>query len=184
MMFDLLNEVTEEEYCEKWNRISRECIRRIRKSAPQTPILVGSYNWNSAKTVPDLDRPYDSLVFFNFHFYEPIEYTHQGAYWRAAYQDINLRIPFAESGMSEQFVEEFIASAVSKAEREGTELYCGEFGVIDVVPPEDAINWFRTVHGVFEKHGIGRSLWSYKQMDFGLTDSRMDCVRKELLTLL
>ena len=86
--------------------------------------------------------------------------------------------------MSEQFVEEFIASAVSKAEREGTELYCGEFGVIDVVPPEDAINWFRTVHGVFEKHGIGRSLWSYKQMDFGLTDSRMDCVRKELLTLL
>ena len=184
VMFDLLNEVTEQRFSEKWNQISRECIRRIRKSAPETPILVGSYNWNSAKTVPAVNPPYDSRVFYNFHFYEPIEFTHQGAYWRADCQDVNLRLTYEESGMSEQFVEDFIAPAVVKAEREGTELYCGEYGVIDVVPPEEAVKWFRTLHGVMEKHGIGRSLWSYKQMDFGLSDPRMDGVRRELLGLL
>ncbi len=184
VMFDLLNEVTEKRYIETWNRISYECIRRIRQFAPDVPILVGSYHWNSAKTVPELNAPYDEHVFYNFHFYEPIEFTHQGAYWRADSQDVNLRFSFEESGMSEQFVEEFIASAVEKAAREGTDLYCGEFGVIDVVPPEEAVKWFRTVHSVFDRHGIGRSLWSYKQMDFGLSDARMDCVREELLTLL
>ena len=184
VMFDLLNEVTEKRYIEAWKRISCECIRRIRKFAPDVPILVGSYHWNSARTVPELSAPYDGHVFYNFHFYEPIEFTHQGAYWRADSQDVNLRFSFEESGMSEQFVEDFIASAVAKAEREKTELYCGEFGVIDVVDPEQAVKWFRTVHSVFDKHGIGRALWSYKQMDFGLYDSRMDSVRKELLGLL
>ena len=40
------------------------------------------------------------------------------------------------------------------------------------------------LHAVLERHGISRSVWSYKQMDFGLSDSRMDGVREELLTLL
>ena len=184
IMFDLLNEVTEKRYIEAWNRISRECIRRIRVSAPGVPILVGSYYYNSAKTLQELDAPYDDRVFYNFHFYEPLDFTHQGAYWRTDAQDINLRIAYEESGMSERFVEDFIASAVAKAEREGTELYCGEFGVIDVVAPAEAIKWFRTLHNVFEKHGISRCLWSYKQMDFGLSDARMDGVREELLTVL
>ena len=34
------------------------------------------------------------------------------------------------------------------------------------------------------RHGIAHSLWSWKQMDFGLIDPRMDGVRDELLTLL
>ena len=56
--------------------------------------------------------------------------------------------------------------------------------MIDVVPPEEAIRWFRALHAVFERHGVARSLWSYKQMDFGLSDKRMDGVRDELLTLI
>ena len=51
------------------------------------------------------------------------------------------------------------------------------------MPPEEAVKWFRDLHKVFERHGIGRSLWSYKQMDFGLADARMDGVRDELLRL-
>ena len=49
---------------------------------------------------------------------------------------------------------------------------------------EEAVKWFRDVHAVFERHGVARSLWSYKQMDFGLCDRRLDAVRDELLTLL
>ena len=123
-------------------------------------------------------------MLYNFHFYEPHDFTHQGAYWEAPYRDISGRISFAESGASEAYFEAFLAPALEKAAKEGTELYCGEYGVIDVVPPEEAIPWFRTLHAVFERHGIGRSLWSYKEMDFGLADARMDTVREELLTYL
>ncbi len=182
--FDLLNEVTEERFLPAWKRISRTCIGRIRRYAPDTILLLGSYQWNSARTLPALDPPCDSRVAYSFHFYEPHDFTHQGAHWEAPYRDVSARIPFAESGASEEFVEDFLAPALEKAAKEVAELYCGEYGVIDVVPPEEALPWFQTVHAVFERHGISRSLWSYKQMDFGLTDHRLDGLRDRLLELI
>ena len=180
--FELLNEVTEARYLPAWKRISRECVRRIRFFAPDTIILLGSYNWNSARTVPELDAPYDDKMVYNFHFYEPHVFTHQGAYWMPELQ--NTRMAYADCGASEQWFEDFLAPAVEKAEKENCELYCGEFGVIDIVPPEEAVKWFRDLHKVFERHGIAHAMWSWKQMDFGLSDARMDGVRDELLRLL
>ena len=184
VMFDLLNEVTEERYLDAWKRISREAVGRIRRLAPETLILLGSCGWNSARTLPALDAPYDPGVVYNFHFYEPHAFTHQGAYWEAASRDVSERIAYAESGASEAYFEDFLAPALEKARQEGCELYCGEYGVIDVVPPAEAVKWFRDLHRVFRRHGIARCLWSYKEMDFGLSDARMDGVRDELLELL
>ena len=182
VMFDLLNEITEPEYLPAWIQISAECTRRIRRHAPETRILLGSYHHNSVSAVPDLPSPYDHNMFYSFHCYEPHRFTHQGAYWEAPYRDISERISFADSGTSPALFEDLFAPAIKKASLEGTDLYCGEYGVIDIVPPEDALPWFRVIHEVFEKHSISRCLWSYKQMDFGLADSRMDSVRAELLT--
>ena len=181
--FELLNEVTEETYLPAWKRISAECIRRIRALAPQTVILLGSYHHNSAKTLEALDAPQDERVLYNFHCYEPIEFTHQGAHWMESLKD-RRGIGAEDCGVSERFFEDFLASAFAKAEREGAELYCGEYGVIDVVPPEEALKWFRALHAVLERHGVSRAVWSYRQMDFGLSDARLDGVRDELLTLL
>ncbi|MBR1781380.1 MAG: cellulase family glycosylhydrolase [Oscillospiraceae bacterium] len=180
VMFELLNEVTEAEYLSAWMRISSECIRRIRRHAPEIRILLGSYHHNGAREVQYLDAPYDARVLYNFHCYEPITFTHQGAYWNEALNNDN-RYTFMESGASEAYFEALFAPAIAKARAEGTELYCGEYGVIDVVPPEEALKWFKTIHAVFEKYGIARSVWSYKEMDFGLSDARMDGVREELL---
>ena len=181
VMFDILNEITEPEYLPAWISISTECIRRIRKHAPDIRILLGSYHHNSVAAVKDLPAPCDENVLYSFHCYEPHRYTHQGAYWEAGRRDISERIRFAESGTTAEMFEELFSTAVEKAASEGTELYCGEYGVIDVVPPEDALFWFKTIHEVFEKHEIARCLWSYKQMDFGLSDQSMDSVRPELL---
>jgi hypothetical protein len=56
--------------------------------------------------------------------------------------------------------------------------------VIDIVSPEDAVKWFRVINKVFEKHGIARSVWSYREMDFGIADERWDAVRDELIKVL
>lgn len=183
VVFELLNEVTEPRYLDTWNRVSRECIRRIRAFAPHTVILVGSYHHNGAREVQYLDAPYDDKVLYNFHCYEPHFFTHQGAYWNEEFNN-DKRYSFAESGATEEFFEELLAPAIEKAHAEGTELYCGEYGVIDIVPPPEALKWFKTLHAVLERHHIPRAVWSYKEMDFGLADPRMDAVRDELLNYL
>lgn len=181
--FELLNEVTDREYIGAWNRIAAECIARIREKAPRSLILVGSYWNNSAEAVPDLDAPADDRVIYNFHCYEPMPFTHQGASWVPSL-DRAARPSFDESGVTPELFEKLFAPAVEAAERNGTCLYCGEYGVIDNATPEDTVRWFRTIHGVFEKYGISRCAWSYRRMDFGLSDARLDGVREELLRYL
>ncbi len=181
--FELLNEVTAKEFIDTWNKVSAECIKRIRKYAPDTLILVGSYYNNSACAVKDLAPRYDDKVIYNFHCYDPLKFTHQGAYWTDAINP-DERIAFDDADITPAFFDDFFASALEKAKHENSPLYCGEYGVIDVVSPEDTVKWYKAIHEIFEKYGISRSAWSYKQMDFGLSDKRLDGVREELLKYL
>ena len=86
--------------------------------------------------------------------------------------------------LSAAYFENFMAEAVAAAEKQGVPLYCGEYGVIDRADPEDALAWFTMIHAAFEKYGIGRAAWSYREMDFGLSDARMDGVRDRLVKVL
>ena len=70
------------------------------------------------------------------------------------------------------------------AEKNHTALYCGEYGVIDIASPEDMLKWYRVIHDTFEKHEVARSAWSYRKMDFGLIDERLDSIRERLIPLL
>ena len=181
--FELLNEVTEQHFIDMWNEISYQCIRRIRTYAPDTLVLVGSYWNNSPEAVKDLAKPFDDKVIYNFHCYAPLKFTHQGAYWTKEIVPEE-RYNFDELDITEEFFEALFLPAIEKAKSCGIEIYCGEYGVIDKASPEDTLKWFRVINSVFEKYGIARAAWNYKQMDFGLSDCRMDAVRDELISYL
>ena len=86
--------------------------------------------------------------------------------------------------MDDEFFGNAFRSAIETAEKYGTALYCGEYGVIENAAPEDTVKWYRKIHDTFEKYEIARSAWSYRQMDFGLSDERLDGVREQLIPLL
>ncbi len=183
--FELLNEVTDQSYGPIWNGIIRNCIERIRRYAPDTVIIVGGYWQNSPDAVPDLEAPYDDKVVYNFHCYDPMNFTHQGAYWYEG-MDTEFRMSFDECDpevTTQYFINRF-AAACEAAKKNGTVLYCGEYGVIENAEPEDTVKWFKAINNAFEQLGISRSVWSYKQMDFGISDDRMDSVRSELIKYL
>ncbi len=180
---ELLNEITDQSFIDAWNRISTECIKRIRKVAPEVKILVGSY-WNNApEAVKDLVAPADENVIFNMHCYDPLKFTHQGATWTDMIVPEE-RFAFEEFDITKEYFKERFASAIETAEKYNSPLYCGEYGVIDRVSPEDTVKWYKAIHEAFEELGIGRSAWSYKEMDFGLSDERLSGVIEELVKYL
>ena len=191
LTFELLNEVTLKEYNDTWNRVSYECIKRIRSFAPDIRIIVGGYYNNSLEAVRDIAMPYDDKIVYTFHCYEPLIFTHQGASWIAT-MDTSFRthidMPYSEytrlsdkylnqayasfatfdenKSPDEDYFEYLLADAIKVAEERNVPLYCGEYGVIDLADREDAAKWFKLFHAVMDRHKIGRAVWNYKQMDF------------------
>ena len=206
--FELLNEVNDKELSDTWNRIIRTVIARVRRNAPDTYILVGGYWNNSVDALKDLEAPFDDKIVYNFHCYDPFLFTHQAAYWvvemnpdfrigypgdikeyREKVKELNLTriqdyMDVPDTGFDADYFERRFIGAVKLCEERGCPLYCGEYGVIEKASAEDELNWYRDINTVFEKYGIGRSAWSYKMVDFGLTDGRLDGVLDRLVKFL
>ena len=203
--FELLNEVVEREAAQPWNDLIRRAVRVIRGNTGNT-IIYGGIQWNQAEKLALLDQPETENVVFTFHFYEPLVFTHQKAPWlkhridqeqtvqypdtMARYRELCAGMDFADNVTSSRageigrtFMEEQILKGVRAAEKAGVPIYCGEYGVIDRAPAEDSLRWLQTANAVFDQYGIGRALWTYRQMDFGLMDPHYDSIREGFLAL-
>ena len=206
--FELLDEVALEEVSDAWNEAVREVLTVIRQVAPRSWVVIGGVRHNCVKAVASLDVPFDERIVYSFHCFEPFAFTHQKAYWfrrmpvdyRMGYPDSIERyrekssvFPYEVAGliydsfegnMGAHFFEQLFHSAVQEAENNHVPLYCGAYGVIDRAPAEDTIRWMNDISIVFEKYKIGRALWNYKGIDFGLQDGNLTGVRDELIEIL
>lgn len=193
--FELLNEVVLQKVYKAWNEVAYKAIQRIRAIAPNTYIIIGGVNYNNVTSVPLLDAPYDDKIVYNFHCYEPFIFTHQKAYWVAGmpsdyeigypaplelyreeskpYQPESTGAIYKENitSIGPEFFEVLFEDALLTAEKYDVPLYCGEYGVIELAPKEDTKRWLADIHSVFDKYGIGRAIWNYKNKDFGIVDS-------------
>lgn len=207
--FELLNEVTDMEFAEKWNAIAARTIKAIREVNKDIRIMIGGIYNSSIEGLFHLGKPVAENMVYTFHCYSPLIFTHQRAPWVPKIpSDYVLHYPgkvaqfrddskkyfgsdfdgdfegLDEEYMNEKFFENLFARAVALAEEYDVPLYCGEYGVIDRCTPEETVAWYKDMHAAHEKYQIARAAWSYKLMDFGISDQRMDAVRDELLQYL
>lgn len=205
--FELLNEVVEEHVADEWNKLIDVTVDAIRRYAPDTPIIYGGIQWNSARTLKLLNKPeYDNII-FTFHMYEPLIFTHQKAPWvpnmpmdktidypatMEYYKEVSKLIGYKGKDvqiskckeMGKPFLIEMIKEAVDMAKEAGVRLYCGEFGVIDRAPVEDTLRWYQDIFDVFKQFDIHAAVWSYKEMDFGVTDEHYAPIADKLFEIL
>lgn len=204
--FELLNEVVENENASAWNVLIKRAVEAIREISPLTPIIYGGIRWNRADTLKLLDLPVSDNIIYTFHFYEPLYFTHQKAHWvdNISMDDVSYPSTMDEfilrsaalgiqgeavtmsksATMGPEFIQEMVETAVTTAKEAGVPLYCGEFGVIDQAPVEDTLRWFQDTLSVYNKYDIGHAIWTYKQMDFGLTDDHYKPIQEQMLNIL
>ena len=208
--FEPLNEVVLHEVADAWNQVASSYVRMMRTVVPDSYLVIGGVRYSSVASVPLLDIPLDEKIVYNFHCYEPIVFTHQGAYWvenmphdfrigypmkldayREASDSMNLANDLAgivfRDGIDktgEDFFEAIFAPAIDKAAKDQVPLYCGEYGVIDLADSQDALRWLKDIHGAMKRHGIGRALWNYKEKDFGFAGDSFSGIRDEFTAAL
>lgn len=202
--FELLNEIVEPSVADEWNDIALKTIREIRTVAPDSWIIFGGTMYNNVLSVPQLAETKDNKVVYTFHSYEPLVFTHQGAYW-VENMPADFRICYPESlaeyrrqserlarqlvgaiysenlpEISADFFETLFKPALKTAEERNIPLYCGEYGVIDLADDISKINWTADICAVFDKYGIGRAYWNYKEKDYGIINIPDEKIRKKL----
>lgn len=195
LAFDLLNEVAEVDYLEPWVNLAQSTVKAIRKVSPDRDVIYGGAHYNSVhmlELLPTMDDPH---VTYNFHYYEPILFTHQFASWSKvsmAYPntqdypadfatDLKMlaqeRPEFAREmeryqGMrcDRVTMERDLKQAGDFQAKNSAMTYCGEYGVYEKAPFQSKLNWMRDVTEIFNQYHIGRALWNYLGGGFGLYD--------------
>ena len=187
LFFEILNEPEfKDRY--RWAGVQARLARAIREGAPRHTIIVEGANWSSISELLFLEPLRDPNIIYNFHFYDPHIFTHQGATWSTNFQHYLTKLPYpstpenvqtavaqAPDAVNQQAIVRYgldrwdaarieaeIGVAAAWGKRWNVPLTCNEFGVYRLAAtPEDRAAWIHDVRTALEKHGIGWTMWDY-----------------------
>lgn len=131
----------------------------IRATNPSRIVVIGGEHWSGIDSLASLPLPDDPYVVPTFHYYDPFEFTHQGATF------IHPAPPFGRSfgsAADAAQLKESVAKVRRFMERTGRMPLVGEYGAIDTIPLEQRTAYYRAVSSAFASLGVASCAWGYR----------------------
>ncbi|MBX3315535.1 MAG: cellulase family glycosylhydrolase [Phycisphaeraceae bacterium] len=174
-----------------WAESQANIARAIRDAAPDHTIMATGASWGSIDGLLALEPLDDPNIVYSFHFYEPHNFTHQGATWgfppwkemkgvpwpaeRAELERIADTFPqasrdalrwSARDATSDPWTPEALDAHIERAHQwsltHKCPIYCGEFGAHKPTAPRDArLAWTRALAESLNTRSIGWAMWDY-----------------------
>jgi len=185
VLLEPLNE-PEMEDRDRWNGLQARLITAIRSAAPRHTIVACGHRYSAVDELLVSDVVADPNVVYNFHFYNPHIFTHQGATWGTPFWRHLRQVPYpsalpaampsddfplarlelvryAHEGWNGERIAAEIAEAARWAQLHHVRLLCNEFGVYRAyVAPQARAAWLRDVRTALEGNAIGWTMWDYQ----------------------
>src|SRR6476619_2727679 len=96
VFLEVINEpMVEDAY--RWYGIQGNLIAAIRAAAPNHTIIASGHRWSGLSEMLFLEPYADANIIYNFHFYEPFAFTHQGATWAGPNLPFYKNVPYPSS---------------------------------------------------------------------------------------
>jgi endoglucanase len=185
--FEILNEP---EFSDRyrWYGVQAKLAAAIREGAPRHTMIATGARWSDDDDLVFIEPLRDPNVIYNFHFYEPHIFTHQGANWGAYFWHWVKGLHYPSSPESAAKVAAGVPDAVDRlavirygqehwdaarinaeiaqvaewARQHGVPVVCNEFGVYrEYADPRDREAWIHDVRTALERQGMGWTLWDY-----------------------
>ncbi|MGB8227183.1 MAG: glycoside hydrolase family 5 protein [Sedimentisphaerales bacterium] len=184
VLFEPLNEPHDKLTVELWNNLLNKAIAVIRKSNPDRTIVAEPVKYANVEFIDKLDIPKeDRNIIVSFHYYSPMEFTHQGAMW----------IPGAKAWLGTKWIgtkeqDRAIIDAFGKAAAWGKKnnrpINLGEFGVYKDANENDRALWTAFVANTAAKRGFSFHYWEFCHSNFGAHDQQTKQWKTDLLNAL
>jgi len=187
VFFEILNEPELRDHY-RWYGVQAKLAGAIREGAPQHTIIAAGANWSADDELVFIDPLRDPNIIYNFHFYEPHLFTHQGATWGSPYWPHVRGLKYPSDRGNAEKVADAVPEAINKlfvtrygldhwdatridaeivqvaawAKRWNVPVVCNEFGVYrKFSDPADRSAWISDVRSSLEKHRMGWTMWDY-----------------------
>ena len=183
LLFEIFNEPHDAFTPEKWNQVIPQALAVIRESNPRRTVLVGTAEWGGIWHMDKLVLPADDNLILTIHYYEPFQFTHQGAEWSGPQAQEWLGTRFEGTEEEVQLIRSHMDQIVAFASRTGIPVNIGEFGSYKVADAESRAIWTDTVARIFESYGFSWHYWEFAS-SFGIYDPETGFFNQPLLEAL
>ncbi len=191
--FELMNE-SEEQDPYRWVGIEGATVAAIRQIDTQHTIIASGAHYDSLGDLLTTQTIDDPNIIYNFHFYEPYAFTHQGATWGSFEWNYFKDIPYPATsseladrmkdipndyaryqlylygadGWNAASIRQHIAFAADWGREHHVPILCNEFGAFrDTAPPESRARYLHDVRVALAQNGIGWAVWDWSG-NFGI----------------
>jgi len=142
LSFELLNEPHGKLTADKWNDLIPEAIAVIRRTNPTRRIVVGPAGWNSVKHLKTLRLPEDDRnLVVTFHYYLPLQFTHQGAGWVGRQSQKWLGTKWTGTPAEKSALGRDLDAAIRWAVEHRRPVFMGEFGAYSRADMASRVRW-------------------------------------------
>lgn len=172
-------------------------VAEVRTILPQHTLVVAGHGFSSVAELEAMHPLADRNIVYGFHFYEPHNFTHQGATWGPPLWKLLRQWPYPSSPErvapllaaarpevrdalkwhgEERWNRDRITGQVGRAaqwsQRHGVPVWCSEFGVLKKrTVAADRNAWLRDVREALEAQRIPWTHWDYAG-DFGVVSGK------------
>ena len=160
LWFEIENEPHEKLTNANLNETLAPALAAIRATNPDRPVVIGGDNWSGIDSLATLELPDDPNVYPTFHYYEPFDFTHQGAGWVKPKPPALGRV-YGSAADRERLVAD-AAKIRAYVARTGLIPFMGETGAYEAhIPLAQRVQYTRAVHDTFAPLGVGICGWAY-----------------------
>lgn len=188
VFFEIMNEPeVRDPY--RWAGIQARAAAAIREAAPQNTLIATGPNYSDIADLLAMHPLDDGNVIYNFHFYDPHTFTHQGATWGTPWWVYEHGLPYPPTAdsmaalikevpdpadrfqMENYWLEHWdgehirllIDEAAAWGKSNNVPLICNEFGAFrEHMDPASRMRWIHDVRTSLEADGIGWAMWDYR----------------------
>ncbi len=138
--------------------IFNPALAAIRETNGQRPVIIGGGNTSGVGSLATLPMPDDPNVVPTFHFYDPFNFTHQGAEYITPIPPFGVTFG---STADYALIDSNLAAIRTYMTRTGRVPFAGEYGAIQYISTTERAFYYGTVSNALASIGVQSCAWSY-----------------------
>ena len=161
LLFEVLNEPHGNITPAKWNQFFADALSEIRTTNPTRCVLMGTADFGGLSGVQYINLPDDEYILLSVHYYNPFQFTHQGAEWVGESSNAWLGTQWHDTEAERQTIINEFSATKQFSHDHHIPVHVGEFGAYNKADLASRVRWTNFLARWFEEEGYSWAYWEF-----------------------